>query len=219
MTVAKAQNQFEELARDAAHRIEAVRDAGQQLSLLPDEPVAGDSERAKRGKGKINSQLREWIAVRGLRMPEDVLAEMAGMASRDDVFTFAMAQAERVLAWAEAGATGYKGSPASPSMAQRVAAFQMIYTAALRAAEAALPYIHAKVTPDAAPVQAVQVIVQGGSGPAQAGQGPDRARDVTPRPARMAPPPMPMQIQRNQGLTDGAASRSDAAIRTEGASD
>lgn len=213
--MAKPQNQYEELARDAAQRIEEVRASGQQLSLLPDEPVAGESERAKRGKGKINSQLREWIAQRGLRMPEDVLAEMAGMASRDDVFTFAMAQAERVLAWAEAGATGYKGSPASPSMAQRVAAFQMIYTAALRAAEAALPYIHAKVTPDAAPVQAVQVIVQGGSASAGPATGPDRARDVTPKATMLAPPPLPSEMQQNQGLGEAVKAGSDNGIRTD----
>lgn len=218
--MAKPSNQFEELAREAAERIEAVRATGEQLSLLPDEPVAGDSERAKRGKGKINIQLREWAAQRGLRMPEDVLAEMAGLTSRDDVFLTAMRQAEQVLAWAEAGATGYKGAPASPSMAQRVAMFQMIYTAQLRAAEALLPYGLAKVTPDAAPVQAAQVVIQqGGSAPDRAGQGPDRARDVTPRPARMAPPPMPAQIQQNQGLNDGALSGSDGATRTKGASD
>lgn len=217
--MAKPNNQFEALARDAAERIEAMRDAGQQLSLLPDEPVATDSERAKRGKGRINSQLREWAAQRGLRMPEDVLAEMAGLTSRDDVFLMAMARAEQVLAWAEAGATGYKGSPASPSMAQRVAAFQMIYTAALRAAEALLPYGLAKVTPDAAPVQAVQVIVQGGTAADGPATGPDRARDVTPQAAKLAPPPMPWEMQRNQGLADGAAGGSDGAIRTDGVND
>lgn len=217
--MAKPNSQFETLAKDAAERIEALRAAGEQLSLLPDEPAPGDSERAKRGKGKVSSQLREWCAAKGLRMPEDVLIEMAGMASTEDAFVTAMARAEQVLAWAEAGATGYKGSPTAPSMAQRVALFQMIYTAQLRAAEALLPYGLGKVTPDAGPVQAVQVVVQGGSVAAQPATGPATARDVTPRPNRLAPPPMPWEIQQNQAVAKTVNPVSDAIIRTEGASD
>lgn len=217
--MAKPNSQFETLAKDAAERIEALRAAGEQLSLLPDEPAPGDSDRAKRGKGKVSSQLREWCAAKGLRMPEDVLIEMAGMASTEDAFVTAMARAEQVLAWAEAGATGYKGSPVAPSMAQRVALFQMIYTAQLRAAEALLPYGLGKVTPDAGPVQAVQVVVQGGSIPAQPAAGPATARDVTPRPNRLAPPPMPWEIQQKQSVAQTVNPLSDGDFRTEGTSD
>lgn len=215
--MAKPNSKFDELARDAAERIEAARAAGQQLTFLPDEPGPQDSERAKRGKGKATSQLRDWCAAKGLRMPEDVLVEMAGMSSTEDAFVTAMAKAEQVLAWAEAGATGYKGSPASPSMAQRVAMFQMVYTAQLRAAEALLPYGLGKVTPDGAVTPPVQVFVAPG-GAAQVQQGPEAARDVTPKTPRLAPPPLPHEIQQKQGVAKAVQGASDGADRTEGAS-
>jgi hypothetical protein len=215
--MAKPNSKFDELARDAAERIEAARAAGHQLTFLPDEPGPQDSERAKRGKGKATSQLRDWCAAKGLRMPEDVLVEMAGMASTEDAFVTAMARAEQVLAWAEAGATGYKGSPAAPSMAQRVAMFQMVYTAQLRAAEALLPYGLGKVTPDVAVTPPVQVFVAPG-GAAQVQQGPETARDVTPKAPRLAPPPLPHEIQQKQGVAKTVQGASDGADRTEGAS-
>jgi hypothetical protein len=210
--MAKPNSKFDELARDAAERIEAARDAGQQLTFLPDEPAPGDSERAKRGKGKATSQLRDWCAARGLRMPEDVLIEMAGMASTEDAFLTAMARTEAVLTWAEAGATGYKGSPSAPSTAQRLATFQFIFTAQLRAAEALLPFGLGKVTPDVAVTQAVQVIMPGAAPPAS---GPMTARDVTPKPGQIAPPPMPHQMQQNQKVSKGAPRDADGNSRTE----
>lgn len=210
-------SKFDELAKDAAERIEEARAAGEQLTFLPDEPRPADSERAKRGKGKATSQLRDWCAARGLRMPEDVLVEMAGMASSDDAFVTAMARTELLLAWAQEGATGYKGSPIQPSMAQRLATFQFVFTAQLRALDALLPYGLAKVTPDVAAAAPVQVFVAPG-GSASVQQGPDQARDVTPKPSRLAPPPLPHEIQRNQGLAQGVQGASDSADRTEGAS-
>jgi len=205
---------FDDMARDAAARIERARDAGEQLTFLPDEPTPGETERAKRGKGKATSQLRDYLAARGLRMPEDVLVEMAGMASSEDAFVTAMARTEQLLAWAQDGAVAYKGSPAAPSMAQRLAAFQFVFTAQLRAAEALMPYGSAKVTPDVAVTMPVQVVQM----PApQASTRAEMARDVTPQPVRIGPPPMPGQIQQNQQVAEGAATVSDGQPRTEGA--
>lgn len=215
-------SKFTDLARDAAQRIEEARAAGEQLTFLPDEPAPGAAGgRPPRGKGKITSQLRDWCAAKGLRMPEDVLIEMAGMASTEDAFLTAMARTEQLLAWAQAGATGYKGAPIEPSMAQRLAAFQFVYTAQLRAAEALLPYGLGKVTPDAAPPVLVPVMVAAPRGEAPSRPG-DQARDVTPDPRRIGPPPMPvkvpMQGQGNQALSEAAPVQSDAASRTEGPS-
>jgi hypothetical protein len=203
-------SQFEMLAQDAAERIEAARAAGAQLTFLPDEPQPGS--RTPRGKGKATSQMREWLASKGYRLPEEALAELAGLASRDDVILAAMARTEQVLAWAESGAVSVKGTPAVQTMAQRLATFQFVLTASLRAAEALLPYGLAKVTPDEAPAQAVQIVVQGG---AVAARGPDQARDVTPQPRRMAPPPMPGEMQRFQGVADAVPTDADGEARTE----
>lgn len=210
-------SQFDDLARAAAQRIEDARAAGEQLTFMPDEPAPGAAGRPPRGKGKATAQLRDWCAAKGLRMPEEVLIEMAAMASTEDAFLTAMARTEQVLAWAEAGATGYKAAPVKPSMGQRLAAFQFVYTAQLRAAEALLPYGLGKVTPDVAPPMLVPVLVAAprGEAPPRAG---DQARDITPRPGRIGPPPMPMQGQRNQGVSDHAPVQSDAASRTEGPS-
>lgn len=213
-------SQFEDLAVQAAQNIEAARAAGEQLTFLPDEAqsaAAAAGQRAPRGKGKVQSQLRDWCAARGYRLPEDVLIEMAGMATSEDAFLVAMQRTEQVLAWAEAGATGHKGAPVKPSMGQRLAAFQFVYTAQLRAAEALLPYGLGKVTPDAAPAVLVPVMVAAprGEAPVRAG---DQARDITPKPGRIGPPPMPVRTQGNQGLSEASPVQSDAASRTEGAS-
>jgi hypothetical protein len=217
-------SQFDDLARKAATRIEEAKAAGEQLTFLPDEPgqnggLGASGGRPPRGKGKVTSQLRDWCAAKGLRLPEDVLIEMAGMASTEDAFLTAMARTEQVLAWAEAGATGYKGAPVKPSMGQRLAAFQFVYTAQLRAAEALLPYGLGKVTPDAPVLMPVPVYVAapGGQAPIRGGErGGDGARDITPQPGRIGPPPMPVAPQRNQALSEIEPSQSDAASRTEG---
>ncbi len=213
-------SQFEDMARAAAQSIEAAREAGQQLNLLPDEPQVDDlpeaaGGRAPRGKGKVTSTMRDYLAARGWRLPEQVLSEMAGLTSRDDVFLYAMQRAEQVLAWAEDGATGYQGAPKGASTGQRLDVFRTIYATAVRAAEALLPYGLAKVTPDEAPQAAVQVMVMPGAGGAVAVSGPDRARDVTPQDRRLAPPPLPHEIQQNQGLAQAARKASDASDRTE----
>lgn len=231
MTVAKG-SQFQELAAQAAQNIEAARAAGEQLTFLPDEAASAAAtagQRAPRGKGKVQSQLRDWCAARGFRLPEDVLIEMAGMASTEDAFLVAMQRTEQILAWAEAGArqtaTGVNKDgllvtqklDTAATMAQRLAAFQFVYTAQLRAAEALLPYGLGKVTPDAAPAVLVPVMVAAprGEAPVRAG---DQARDVTPKPGRIGPPPMPVRGQGNQGLSEASPVQSDAASRTEGPS-
>lgn len=208
-------SKFDDLARAAAERIEEARAAGEQLTFMPDEPAPG-AARPARGKGKATSQLRDWCAAKGLRMPEDVLIEMAGMASTEDAFLTALARTEQVLAWAEAGATGYKGAPVKPSMGRRLAAFQFVYTAQLRAAEALVGYGLGKVTPDVVAPPPVQVFVAAPRGEAPAVRAGDQARDVTPKPGRIGPPPMPLAPQRNQGLSAAPAVQSDSASRTEG---
>jgi hypothetical protein len=229
-------SQFEDLAAQAARNIDVARAAGEQLTLLPDTgPVAvqGEGRRPPRGKGKITSQLRDWCAAKGYRMPEDQLIQIAGMASTEDVFIFAMQRTEQVLAWAEAGARktahainkdGFLTVVAldtSATMAQRVTLFTTIYAAAVKAADSLLPYGLVKVTPDASPTTIVPVFV---ASPVQqpAQRAGDQARDVTPQDRRIGPPPMPGQGlgqgQRNQGVSEGAAVQSDAASRTEGTS-
>lgn len=211
--MAKPNSSFEELARDAGKRIEDARAAGEQLTFLPDEPQPDESERAKRGKGKATSQLRDWCASRGLRMPEDVLIEMAGMASTEDAFLTAMARTEQLLAWAQAGAVGRKGAPVEPSTSLRLATFQFVYTAQLRAVEALLPYGLGKVTPDPAPQVTVPIHLHA---PAPVAVRPgDLARDVTPQPRRFGPPPMPHQIQQNQEVAAHPVAASAAKDRTE----
>ena len=234
MTLAKG-TLFDDLARSAAENIDAARQAGQQLSLLDDPlpaPVA-EGARPPRGKGKVQSQLRDWCAAKGYRMPEEVLIQMAGMAANEDVFLFAMRRTEQVLAWAEAGARKTAQVirdgclvevqlDTSATMGQRVQVFQTIYAAALKAADSLLPYGLGKVTPDAPAVLPVPVFVAapGGAVPVRAG---DQAKDVTPQPGRIGPPPMPGQTfgqgQGNQGLSSADLVQSDAASRTEGSSD
>lgn len=217
---------FEDLARKAAENIEAAQAAGQQLTFLPDEVQNGAlgaaGSRPPRGKGKITSQLRDWCAARGLRMPEDVLIEMAGMASREDAFIVAMQRTEQMLVWAEQGArqtmTGVRDGAlvtvdldTSATMAQRLAAFQFVFTAQLRAADALLPYGLGKVTPDAPLAIPVPVFVASPS----RGHAANQARDVTPQTRSISPPPMPNRMQQNQQLSETASGQSDADSRTE----
>lgn len=225
----KSLSGYEADARAMADRVDAARAAGAQLTFLPDEAQAG-SDRAKRGEGKASSQLRKYLAAQGHKMPEDVLIQMAGMASGDSPLVAAMAMTEQMLAWAQNGSRdvvqivkdGYlieKELDNRPTTAQRLASLQFVYTAMLRGAEALLPYGLAKITPDAGNVVVNQIIMPGGaqaaSGAADQGQA---ARDITPQQRRIAPPPMPGEMQQNQGLGDAGLSHSDAAIRTEGTS-
>ena len=223
--MSKPNSTYEADAKAAADRITAARDAGDQLTFLPDEAKAG-SAAAKRGEGKATSQLRKYLAAQGLTMPEDVLIQMAGMASGDDAFLTAMARTEQVLLWAEAGGRtvvqvvkdGYlveKALDNRHTTAQRLDAFKFVFTAALRSAEALLPYGLAKVTPDAGGSITNNIIMPGAQAPQSPADRAQSARDITPQARRMAPPPMPHEIQQNQGLNESGLPRSDAVIRTD----
>lgn len=220
-------NQFEALARDAAGRIAASRDLAEQLTLLPDEaaPVqGGEAGRPKRGQGKALNQMRDWLAARGYRMPEDVLAEMAGLASREDAILTAMVQAERILAWSGEGAANrvFKvgighvelEGPWKPSPDQKLATFMQIYATMLRAADALMPYGTPKASPDVTNNVQVNQIVVAGAAPVAADR-PVQARDVTPQARRIAPPPLPGEIVGNQGLAPMRVAPSDGQDRTE----
>lgn len=226
----KPDNQWQELARDAAKRIDQQHQMGEQLALLPDEmPEPSDTGdegksvgRPKGAKNKVSSQLRDYLVARGCRLPEDVLIEVAGLNTRHDLVSLAMRQTERVLSWAfnDAHIGEKSATKATPGM--RLEVFRQQYTMILRAAEALLPYMAPKATPDINVSQNTTFIV-----PAQpAAPAPDpgqQARDVTPqRPAqgvRMMPADMRHEIEQKQTLSETETQHSDAEIRTDKASD
>ena len=216
--MAKVNSQFEELARDAAANVQAARDAGQQLTFLPDEPVEGDTARKSRGKNKAISQLRDHLAAKGFRMPEDVLVEMAGMASGQDAFMTAIARTEQLMVWLTASqpefierADGSRRAPPPPSITMQLETFRFIFTAQIRAAEAVLPYGLGKVTPDVVQPTTVQIVM-----PAPTADRAAVARDITPRlGGRMVPADVAWQMQQNQGLSDPVLSQADDGSRTE----
>lgn len=210
----KFNDQFEKLAGEAAQRVTASADLRQQLSLLPDEAQDGDGKAVRtRGAGKAMSQMRRWLADRGMRLPEEVLAEMAGLDQGRDVLTATMADAEQVMTWAQSGAVAAKGAPAIQTMSMRVNTFMQLFAIRLRAADALMPYGAPKATPDQAPVNVTNIIVPGApQAPQQPIEQRQVMRDVTPVTRRIEPPPMPHQIEQNQTLSRSPA---DAA-RTEG---
>ncbi len=222
--MAKARNGFERMASEAADRIDRARATGEQLTLLPAEPDTGAvlADGTGRGKGKTGSQLRAMLAARGLRMPEDVLAEMAGLASSEDAFVTAMKRTEQLMAWAY-GEAAVEGDTATAKTklalgSARLALFQQLYAAQLRALDALMPYGLAKVSSDGPPAApATPIVVQGGTvmvqpPPIRPG---DQARDVTPRTRRIVPPPMPHEMQRNQQVAEPAETGADGEARTE----
>ena len=214
---------YQQLAAEAAERVERAHRAGEQLTFLGDEvpakPGARDPDAPKRGKGKALSQMREFLAAKGYRLPEQVLAELAGLNSGETVLAGAMREAEEMLLWARDGAAkqpkpGGGEREAKPTMAQRLAALQQVLAVRLRAADALLPYGLAKVSGDVNVQQATTIVMPGATAPSPR-PGED-ARDITPRSARrMAPPPLPNEIQQNQSLSDSAPENPDAKTRTE----
>lgn len=224
--MAKPRNSFEVMARTAALRIDEARQMGQQLTFLDDEagaPVVDTVER-KAGrpagaKSKGSNQMREWLADRGYRMPEDVLAQMAGLANGPDAMVAAMEAAERVLTWAYAGAGRDKdGNAILPTPSQRLAMFAQLYTTQLRAAEALLPYGTPKASPDVQ-VQDNRTFILAAR-PSSGGDRAASARDVTPpMDRRMMPADVARQIERNQQVKDVGPDAADDERRTNGASD
>ena len=203
-------DEYAKMAREAADRVEAARAEGRQLTFLPDEggsaaDRADQGERRVRGKGKATTQMREWLAARGMAMPEDQLADLAGLAASDDALTIAMERAERALLWARSGAA------AGVKLADRLDMFKFMLTAQLRAAEALLPYGMAKATPDTVVQQATTIVMPGAQA---AAQGPRTARDVTPGRRRIAPPPLPGENVQDQGDGDTVRASDGRIVRT-----
>lgn len=220
-------NQFEAMAVNAVRSIENSRDLQRQLTLLPDERPGAElveGARPKRGQGKALNQMREWLAAKGYRLPEDVLAEIAGLNSREGTMLTAMMQTEQILAWAGDGAVNLIFRPGEghveldgpwrPTPEVKRQTFMQVYATMLRAAEAMLPYGAPKVTPDAGGNTVVnQIVVQGA--PSAPVAGPATARDVTPQARRIAPPPLPHEMQQNQAVSASTVAASDSEARTE----
>lgn len=167
----KSESQWKKEAAEAAVRMARAHAQGEQLNLLPDlgaelppVPVDGDEPQRGRPKGaknKNDGQVRQWLATRGVKMPEQVLAELIGQASDQSAMLHAMTQAEALLTWAYDGAEIGKGGLKAPSASQRLEAFKYFYTAILRAADALLPYVAPKSTPDGDERPPVFVMVPG----------------------------------------------------------
>lgn len=214
---------FDDLAREAAERLERARALGEQLVLLPDERhgrAAEGEARPVRGKGRAMSQMREWLAAQGYRLPEQVLAELAGLTSPVPVVEGVMAEVERVLAWAYDGAEIPQGGLKRPSAARRLELFESLMAIRLRAADALMPYGAPKAAPDGPPVQVNPIVVVGAPSQVAASAVPPAIEghaQPVPR-GRIAPPPMPGEFVENQRLADGPRGQSDGGIRTDEAS-
>jgi hypothetical protein len=206
-----------------AERIERAAELGQQLTFLPDElPAEADQGegaaigRPAGARNKASSQMRDWLAARGFRLPEEVLVQMAGLDAQEDAVLVAMARTERILAWAfDVGADVPlpKGTARVATPAKRLEVFMQVFTIQLRAAEAMLPYGAAKASPDVNVVQRTTIVMPGAAAPADPAAS---ARDVTPRSdGRMRPPPLPGEVQRNQGVAGAPDRASDGRGRTE----
>lgn len=204
---------YEAKAREAAERLDRAAGAGRQLSLIATEPSPADvGELERRGPGrpvgarnKRTSKLRAMLAARGFRMPEDMLAEIAGLNSRETGVELALRRAEQVLGWAF--------GTAEPSGGQRLAAFLAVWKEQTSAASAMLPYGLEKMTPDAAPTAAVTLVMPGSARPG------DDARVIEGAASPdLAPPPLPGKSERNQAVSDADPAESDGASRTKGAS-
>ncbi|MEM6650965.1 MAG: hypothetical protein AAF582_00100 [Pseudomonadota bacterium] len=225
----KPNNSYEELARQASKRMDEVRAQDRQLSLLPDEPgeavqdvAEGKIGRPPGAQNKGSSQLREWLAAQGCRMPEDQLAEMAGLKSPDGPVTAAIAQAEKVLAWAFQDAKvvsgARKGEAITPQPTTKLALMMQFLAIQERAAAAILPYGTPKASPDTNVIQNTTVIVP--AAPAAPADPAAVARDVTPsRTGRMMPADVREEMEQNQRLSDEQSENSDDQSRTGGASD
>lgn len=205
----------DERIRLAAERLDAARVVGRQLDLIPAEASPADvAELEPRGRGRPagsrnrrSSKLRQMLAARGFRMPEDVVAETAGLGARGlSGVELAMARAEQVVAWLEGRAPG----GAAMKRAEVLGVFVTCWKEQNAAAAALLPYGLEKLTPDQAPAAVTNIVMPGAAVPG------DRAKVIDGSLASdLAPPPMPGEVERNQGLAPGAARQSDGSSRTE----
>lgn len=225
--MSKKDNQWQETARKAAERIDRDRAAGVQLELLPDPaepslPVA-DSPAVGRpagAKNKGSSQLRRWLADQGLKMPEQQIAEIAGLAAGNlDALGTAMAQAERIIAWATDGTGELKGKNASQALiAMRIDLFKFLYGQLLRAADALMPYGTPKATPDVVERHQTTILVPMGGQPGDGARVIDGRSGPVPG-GRMAPPPLPGESVENQRVSGSTDEGSDGDNSDGGASD
>lgn len=182
-----------------AERGARIAEQGEQLGLFGPEGAAIEPAERRAGPGRpagsgnrLKSKLGQLMALRGYRDPAEQLAMLAGL-DRPDLHPLALAAA------------------LAEELGEDVAA---VMREMRQAAGELLPYWHAKVTPDVAVHQtAVQVVMPGAVVPQP---GPEQARDVTPKPGRIAPPPMPFEIQQKQEVSESPEGNSDGAIRTEG---
>jgi len=210
-------NDAEAMAKAAAKRIDEARALDQQLTFLGDEdgapPVDTVDRKAGRppgAKNKGSSEIKDWLGARGYRMPEDVLAKMAGLDNRDGAIVATIKDAEQVAAWAFEGATvksgDRKGETIEATPAQKLQIFSTLYTMRLRAADALMPYTAAKASPDETPQRPVTVVVAGGQAPASGPQ----MRDVTPenRPD-LLPADVAWEIEQNQRVSKSDPDNSD----------
>lgn len=210
-------NSYEAMAAAAAERIDQDRALQEQLTLLPDEVIEADDGPKTRGKGKALSQFREWLAQKGFQQPEDQIARIAGLADGRDAIAGAMADAERVVAWAFAGKTKrikegeeWVTVEVQPTAQHFLSTFERLYAQRLRAAEALLPYGLTKASPDEGERPPVTVVVA--PAPSQDRQ----MRDVTPVLApRMVPADVQHQIKQKQPLSETDAVRPPQNGRTE----
>jgi len=226
-------SKYQEMVRDAAGRIKRSHALGEQLSLLPEpelpdlpDRVAGDGVVGETGRkagrpagatNKRDSQLRRWLAARGLTMPEDQLADIAGLSGPGDAMDHALERVERLMAWAYDGAVKPKGGVTAATAHQRIEAFKFFFVQQIRALDAMLPYTAPKATPDVVGLVPVPIMMP--AAPVQTASAADRARDVTPQTRKMAPPPMPLEIQQNQKVSEPSENDVAHDIRTDGAND
>ena len=218
--MAKPKNSFEVMAQEAARRIDQARAAGEQLTFLPDEagapPVDTVERKAGRpvgAKNKASSQMRDWLTAHGYRMPEDQLAQMAGLASTDSAIVTAMQQAEQVLTWAFAGSKDKDGAAVLPGPRQRMAMFSQLYTQMLRAADALLPFGAPKAAPDAGGPAVIPIMMP--VTPMQAADGSNARVISDDQDARLRPLNAHLFFEQNQGVTKSPDEKSDEESRTE----
>lgn len=217
------QTASDERVQEAERRLATAQAAGRQLGLFaaPASPAEPEDLPAARGrpKGARNrrtSKLRQMLAARGYRMPEDVVGEMAGLGAGVSQVELAMQRAEQVAAWASAFPAGRNkdggaiGAGSALTRGEMLALFHTILREQGDAAAALLPYGLERLTPESGPVVAPTVIMLPGG--AQPG---DQARVIEGRASDMAPPPMPGQVEQNQWLTDARPAQSDGSGRTE----
>ncbi len=184
----------EQQARAMAQRIADAKEAGAQLDMFAVPPSPEDPEtevderrgpgRPKGARNKSKSPMRALLAARGYRQPEDVLTELAGLHSRESLDEQAMRRAERLLAWAKAGAA----DGGTVTTGQRVGLALQFLGMMKSASDSLLPYGLAKMSgDDAGAAPATFVVLPGGRG---APDPAESARTIDHRPA-MAPPPLP----------------------------